>query len=116
MRISQHYRDTILMVTVHDTVTLTSDLSPLYELVRTHIAQRQTSFAFEFTPDSYFYSQHLAVILKCAERIHEAEGVLALVHPTRELAEALAVIDPESQIRLGIDDSERVPASALATA
>lgn len=114
MRYTIRYHSSMLVVKVLDDVTLSVDLSPLYDLVRTHIAQRRTAFMFEFTPESYFYSRHLAIVLKCAERIREADGVLALANPGKELAEALAVIDPEGHVRLAMSQGHADVALELA--
>ncbi len=101
----------ILQVHVLSEVHLTTDLAPLYDLVRTHIACRQTEFEVDFPEGSFFYSHHLAVLLKCAERVQEAEGKFVLVNPGEELRDALAWIDPARLVKVVFRSAaERVPA------
>jgi hypothetical protein len=89
-----------LVVQLVAEVHLTTDLSPLYDVVRTHIASRQTAFELRLPPGSFLYSHQIAVLLKCAERVRDAEGTFAIADAPQELREALAWIDPGRLIRL----------------
>jgi len=106
-------RGDTLVVQVRDSVHLTSDLTPLYDLIRSHIAFRQTDFEICFPPGSFLYSGQLAVLLKCAERVREAEGRLAILDPTEELIDALAWIDPAHLIRIKCLQRSAVTAAAF---
>lgn len=99
MHYEARYCGDFLHVIVPGSVGLTTDLGELYDLVREHIAHRQTRFALQFTPDSFLYSQHIAVLIKCVERIREAGGTLAVVRPSNDVAEMLTVVDPEGFVR-----------------
>lgn len=85
---------------VADTVTLNSDVSGLYEFVERSLEEGNRSIAVRFTEDSFLYTPHIAVLVKCLEAIREAGGSLAVVNPNRDVKDVLFLIDQEGLIRI----------------
>ena len=97
---------------VVDTVTLSSDISGLYEFVEHSLEQGTRYFAVRFTEESFLYTPHIAVLVKCLESVREAGGSLAVVKPNRDLKDVLFLIDQEGLIRK-VDDEEMLAASPV---
>jgi len=114
MRYDLAYRNDIVYVRVHDEINLTTDITPLYDIIREQIGRRETKFAVSFPDSSFFYSQHLAVLLKCLERVREAQGSLTVLRPSGELSDALLYIDPGHFVRRVHDTAELTASLAMA--
>jgi hypothetical protein len=106
LRFDLAYRGDVLLMRCIDDVGLMSDLGPLYDMLRVNIARRQLHFCFAFSPNSFLYSQHLAVLVKCLERVRDVEGTLTILRPSADLMESLGWLDPGHSIRVIAHETE----------
>jgi anti-anti-sigma regulatory factor len=95
-----------------DTVTLSSDISGLYEFVERSLEQGARHIAVRFTEESFLYTPHIAVLVKCLESVREAGGSLAVVKPNRDVKDVLFLIDQERLIRM-VDHEDMLASSAV---
>jgi hypothetical protein len=79
-------------------INLNSDITPLTILVEQNLQMGKKHIAFTFGQNSFLYTRHIAVLVKCLEMLREESGSLAIVHPNRDIMDVLALIDPEHLI------------------
>jgi hypothetical protein len=93
------------LIRILDDLNLNSDLSRLQSIVERNIAQGRSRIALSFTQNSFLYTHHIAVLIKCLELIKDAAGEMAVVQPNADILDVLSLIDPDGLIkRLASDE------------
>jgi anti-anti-sigma regulatory factor len=77
---------------VKDPVNLGTDLADIRRLVDEYLGKGLHNIALSFTPDSYFYTKHISILVQCLERIKEAGGRLAVINPNDDILDVLKTI------------------------
>jgi hypothetical protein len=98
MRYDKAQRGQYVIIRILDDINLNSDIEPLTTVVERNILAGRKHLAFAFGDDSFLYTRHIAVLIKCLEMLREEGGSLAVVHPNRDIIDVLALIDPEQLI------------------
>jgi anti-anti-sigma factor len=105
MKIDSAKRGDYLVFTIEKDLNLHSDISPLREAVQKSISVGERTIALRFSPESYFSSQSVAILISCIEQVKESGGKIALLNPNHNLRHLLTIIDIDSSI-LTFDSEE----------
>jgi hypothetical protein len=101
------------LLRISEDVRLNSDISPVYGIVEQLVADGKLHIAFSFTPQSFLYTRHIAVLIKCLELVRDGHGSIAIVRPNEDIREVLSLIDQESMI-LQVESEETLLSSTSA--
>ncbi|MBD3244225.1 MAG: hypothetical protein GF331_26775 [Chitinivibrionales bacterium] len=84
-----------LLLRFTESISPTTSIQALHDTVRSALRGGRLHFAIVFTPDTFLYSHHVAVVIKCIERIRESGGTLTIVRPNNDIADMLSFVDPD---------------------
>ncbi len=102
------HRNGTLLLRFTEDIGLTKDIQELYEVVRRAVDRGHSHFAIAFTPDTFLHSHHVAVVIKCIERIREAGGALSIIRPNNDIADMLSFVDPDG-FTMRVQSEEELP-------
>jgi len=99
MNFKTDIRGDFLVISAVGDINLNSDVSKLYLLVESGLAQGKKDIALSFTAESFLYTRHIAVLVRALELIKDRGGSLTIINPNKDIADVLFLIDPDSLIR-----------------
>lgn len=100
MNLTASHRGHYHVLTLNDAICLSTDISFLAEAVEHEIAAGHHAIAFEFTVDSFLYSHHIAVLVRCIELVREQQGTLCAINPNKDIKEVLQYLDLEKTFKI----------------
>jgi hypothetical protein len=87
------------IIRAKEDVNIYADLSNLISIVEHNIRDGLVNFAVEFTPRSYLLSRSMAILVRSIEMTSEHNGSFAILNPSEQILDFLAVLDAKRKIR-----------------
>jgi anti-anti-sigma factor len=78
----------------------TTDLDAFKELIRGLLDKGMKNLAIEFTPNSYFCSLTLSVLVQFLGFVKEREGELVILRPNERIANTLQIVGLHKLIKM----------------
>lgn len=91
MRIEESSRHGYRVIRVTEDIVLTSDVGELREHLEKALQKGEKRVALGFTPNSYLYTEAIAVLVQCFELIQDAGGKLAIINPNEDILDVLRI-------------------------